>query len=58
MWILQNGESPSGGDLGNMWYLVMKGTDRSKEAMGKQGIVRNKGLIYDLIFLILFIYQT
>jgi len=45
-WILQNGESPSGEDLGNIW----KGADGSRDAMVKQGMIRSKGLIYGLIF--------
>lgn len=58
MWILQNGESPREGDLENMWHLTMKRAEGSKEAMGKQGIIGDKGLIYGLIFLTLFIHQT
>lgn len=41
-----------------MWYLIMKGADESKDAVEKQGIMRRKGLIYGLIFLIVFISQT
>lgn len=37
-WILQNGVSLSERDLGNMWYLVMKGAKRAK---GKLGIIRS-----------------